>query len=67
MEKEAAYKVEPQQTNGNVKWPHFITTIIGIVLIVITFNVSKAEFAQFEKRFDDNIVRILDEIKGLKK
>jgi len=55
------------EKNGNVKWPHFITTVIGIIVIMITYGISRAEFTQFEKRFDDNIVRILDEIKGLKK
>jgi len=66
MAKEAPYKVEPQ-SNGNVKWPHFITTVIGIIVIMVTYGVSRAEFTQFEKRFDDNMVRILDELKGLKK
>ena len=65
MGKEAPYKVEPQ-TNGNVKWPHFISTVVGIIILMITYGISRAEFNQFEKRFDDNIVRILDEIKGLK-
>jgi len=55
------------EKNGNVKWPHFITTIIGIIVIMVTYGVSRAEFTQFEKRFEDNMVRILDEIKGLKK
>ena len=55
------------EKNGNVKWPHFITTVIGIIVIMVTYGVSRAEFTQFEKRFDDNMVRILDEIKGLKK
>jgi len=63
---EVPYKVEPQQGNGNVKWPHFITTVFGIIVIMVTYGLSRAEFTQFEKRFDDNMVRILDEIKGLK-
>ena len=60
--------MSPKHSDGsNVKWPHFITSIIGIIIIIITYGISRAEFTQFEKRFDDNIVRILDEIKGLKK
>ena len=39
--------------NGYVKWPHFISTIVGIIVIMISYSISRAEFTQFEKRFID--------------
>lgn len=63
--------------NGNVKWPFFITTILCIIALVISLSaaqVSKAEFTQFEKNLDKNMVRldstmvrIFKELKSLKK
>ncbi len=56
--------------NGNVKWPAFLATILvlfGLMFSNMALSLSKAEFSQFEKRFDENMVRIFDEFKGLKK
>ena len=52
--------------SGNVKWPHFITSIIGIIIIIIAYGVSKAEFGQFEKRMDDKFDVVISAIKDLK-
>jgi len=66
--------------NGNVKWPFFVASILGLVTIMITlsaFSVSEGEFEQFEKRFEDKFTqfdqrldtsmqRLLEEIQGLK-
>jgi len=52
--------------DGNVKWHHFIKTIFAIIVIMISYGISRAEFTQFEKRFDDNMTRLFDEIKTLK-
>lgn len=41
--------------SGNVKWPHFITSVIGMIIIIIAYGVSKGEFSQFEKRMDDKV------------
>lgn len=60
--------------NGFVRWFHLVPTLIvlslalaGYVHAISDKAMSKDVFVQFEKRFDDNMVRILDEIKGLKK
>ncbi len=60
--------------NGFVRWLHLVPTLIvlslalaGYVHAISDKAMSKDVFVQFEKRFDDNMVRILDEIKGLKK
>jgi len=64
----------PTQKNGYVRWFHLVPTLIilslalaGYVHAISDKAMSKDVFVQFEKRFDDNMVRILDEIKGLKK
>lgn len=63
--------MSPKNNDGsNVKWPHFITTIMGVlglVILLYSFNVSSAEFGQFEKRIDDKFDVVLDAIKDLKK
>jgi len=60
--------------NGFVRWYHLAPTLIvlslalaGYVHAISDKAMSKDVFVQFEKRFDDNMERILDEIKGLKK
>ncbi len=60
--------------NGVVRWIHIVPTLIvlslalaGYVHAISDKAMSKDVFVQFEKRFDDNMERILDEIKGLKK
>ena len=60
--------------NGFVRWFHLVPTLIVLSLALAGYvdaisdkAMSKDVFVQFEKRFDDNMVRILDEIKGLKK
>ena len=56
--------------NGNVKWPTFLATIlvlVGLMFSSMALNVSKAEFVQFEKRFDENMQRLFKEIDSLKK
>lgn len=60
--------------NGYVRWLHLVPTLIALSLSLAGYvhaitdkSMSKDVFVQFEKRFDDNMVRILDEIKGLKK
>jgi len=62
------------QKNGYVRWYHLVPTLIvlslalaGYVHAISNKAMSKDVFVQFEKRFDDNMVRILDEIKSLKK
>ena len=64
----------PTPKNGYVRWFHLVPTLIGLSLALAGYvhaisdkAMSKDVFVQFEKRFDDNMVRILDEIKGLKK
>ena len=64
----------PTQKNGYVRWFQLVPTLIvlslalaGYVHAISDKAMSKDVFVQFEKRFDDNMERILDEIKGLKK
>ena len=62
--------MSPKHNDGNVKWPHFITSILGVLGIVIllySFNISSAEFAQYEKRMDDRFDVVLNAIRDLKK
>ncbi len=60
--------------NGNVKWKHLLGVITLSMAAIYAYTVSGAEFAQFEKNLDKNMVRIdatmlriFEEIKTLKK